>query len=116
MCHDGSGLSYANRQTASGIVRLLWFAERRSWGGVLRQSLPDGGEGTLKHRLRHVRIRAKTGTLIDVSALSGWVWSDASDGWVTFSILTSGMNEYAAKDLEDRIVTVLAAGAKDPTL
>jgi D-alanyl-D-alanine carboxypeptidase/D-alanyl-D-alanine-endopeptidase (penicillin-binding protein 4) len=113
-CHDGSGLSYANRQTALGIVRMLWAADRQPWGGPLRMALPDGGQGTLRHRLRHVRIRAKTGTLIDVSALSGWVWSDAAKRWVEFSILSNGMNAYTAKDLEDKIVEVLAARAKAP--
>jgi D-alanyl-D-alanine carboxypeptidase/D-alanyl-D-alanine-endopeptidase (penicillin-binding protein 4) len=113
-CYDSSGLSYANRQTAAGIVRMLWVADRQPWAGTLRMSLPDGGQGTLKGRLAHVRVRAKTGTLINASALSGWVWSNAAGTWIEFSLLTSGMNEYAAKDLEDRIVYVLAANARDP--
>ena len=113
-CHDGSGLSYANRQTAAGIVRLLWVANRQPWVGTLRMALPDGGQGTLKHRLPHVRVRAKTGTLDNVSALSGWVWSDAADTWIEFSLLTSGMNEWKAKDLEDKVVEVLSAHAKAP--
>jgi D-alanyl-D-alanine carboxypeptidase len=113
-CHDGSGLSYANRQTASGIVHLLWNAGRQPWVGALRMALPAAGDGTLRHRLRGVRLRAKTGTLDHVSALSGWVWNDATDGWIEFSLLTSGMEEYPAKDLEDRIVQVLANGARPP--
>jgi D-alanyl-D-alanine carboxypeptidase len=113
-CHDGSGLSYANRQTASGIEHLLWNAGRQPWVGALRMALPAAGDGTLRHRLRGVRLRAKTGTLDHVSALSGWVWNDATDGWIEFSLLTSGMQEYPAKDLEDRIVQVLANGAKPP--
>jgi len=111
-CHDSSGLSYANRQTAIGIVHLLWNAERQPWLSTLRMALPAAGQGTLRHRLRGVRIRAKTGTLDHVSALSGWVWNKPTDGWVTFSLLTSGMEEYTAKDLEDRIVEVLANHAK----
>jgi D-alanyl-D-alanine carboxypeptidase/D-alanyl-D-alanine-endopeptidase (penicillin-binding protein 4) len=111
-CHDSSGLSYANRQTAIGIVHLLWNAERQPWLSTLRMALPAAGQGTLRHRLRGVRIRVKTGTLDHVSALSGWVWNKPTDGWVTFSLLTSGMEEYTAKDLEDRIVEVLANHAK----
>jgi D-alanyl-D-alanine carboxypeptidase/D-alanyl-D-alanine-endopeptidase (penicillin-binding protein 4) len=114
-CHDSSGLSYANRQTAAGIVRLLWVANRQPWAGTLKMALPDGGQGTLRGRLPHIRVRAKTGTLDNVSALSGWVWSDAAGTWIEFSLLTSGMNEWRAKDLEDRVVTVLASRAKDPT-
>jgi D-alanyl-D-alanine carboxypeptidase/D-alanyl-D-alanine-endopeptidase (penicillin-binding protein 4) len=114
-CHDASGLSYGNRQTARGLLRLLWWANRQPWAPTLRTALPDGGQGTLKDRLAHVELHAKTGTLIGASALSGWVWSDAARRWIEFSILTSGMNEYAAKDLEDRVVRVLASSAKDPT-
>jgi len=115
ICHDSSGLSYANRQTAAGIVHLLWGANDQPWAGTLRAALPDGGQGTLKGRLPHIRIRAKTGTLDNVSALSGWVWSDAAGAWIEFSLLTSGMNEWAAKDLEDKVVAVLAAGAHTPS-
>jgi len=111
-CHDGSGLSYANRQTTIGIVHLLWNAERQPWLGALRMALPAAGQGTLRHRLRGIRIRAKTGTLDHVSALSGWVWNGPTNGWVTFSMLTSGMEGYAAKDLEDRVVQVLANRAR----
>jgi len=114
-CHDGSGLSYANRQTVAGIVHLLWVANDQPWVRTLRAALPDGGQGTLKGRLPHIRIRAKTGTLDNVSALSGWVWSDAAGTWIEFSLLTSGMNEWAAKDVEDKVVAVLAAGANAPT-
>jgi D-alanyl-D-alanine carboxypeptidase/D-alanyl-D-alanine-endopeptidase (penicillin-binding protein 4) len=113
-CHDASGLSYANRQTARGIVHLLWDAEQQPWAGALRMALPAAGDGTLRHRLGGIRLRAKTGTLDRVSALSGWVWNDATDGWIEFSLLTSGMDEYPAKDLEDRIVQVLANSAKSP--
>ena len=113
-CHDASGLSYANRQTAAGMVRLLWFADHQPWAGTLRTSLPDGGQGTLKDRLAHVRVRAKTGTLDNVSALTGWVWSDAADTWIEFSLLTSGIDEYKAKTIEDRVVHVLAARASNP--
>jgi D-alanyl-D-alanine carboxypeptidase len=113
-CHDGSGLSYANRQTAIGIVHLLWNAGRQPWIGALRMALPAAGDGTLRHRLHGVRLRAKTGTLDNVSALSGWVWNDATRGWIEFSMLTSGMQEYAAKDLEDKIMPVLANRARPP--
>jgi D-alanyl-D-alanine carboxypeptidase/D-alanyl-D-alanine-endopeptidase (penicillin-binding protein 4) len=111
-CHDGSGLSYGNRQTAIGILHMLWNADHQPWLGALRMALPAAGQGTLRHRLGGIRIRAKTGTLDNVSALSGWIWNGPTDGWITFSMLTSGMEEYAAKDLEDRIAQVLANRAK----
>jgi D-alanyl-D-alanine carboxypeptidase/D-alanyl-D-alanine-endopeptidase (penicillin-binding protein 4) len=113
-CHDGSGLSYANRSTAQGIVRLLGEAGDAPWGDDLRMALPTGGQGTLRDRLRDVRVRAKTGTLIDVSALSGWLWVDAAGAWVPFSILSSRYDDTAAKKVEDRIVRFLATEATPP--
>ena len=77
---DASGLSYADRATAQGMVRLLWAADKQPWATDLRLALPIGGQGTLEGRLGHTRIRAKTGTLTDISALSGWVWSRDDEG------------------------------------
>jgi D-alanyl-D-alanine carboxypeptidase/D-alanyl-D-alanine-endopeptidase (penicillin-binding protein 4) len=104
--NDNSGLSYANRVTAEGIVRLLWLAEDRPWGPDLRRALPTGGQGTLRHRLRGVDVRAKTGTLDEVSALSGWVKAGTGT-WVEFSILSFGMSKSTASAIEDRIVMIL---------
>jgi len=113
--NDGSGLSYANRVSASGLVELLWVADTRPWGTALRTSLPRGGQGTLRDRLLDVRIRAKTGTLEARSALSGWVWLGSSAEWAEFSILSSGMSTTTAKTIENKIVRLVANNASDPT-
>jgi D-alanyl-D-alanine carboxypeptidase len=113
-CRDASGLSYANRATALGIVRLLWRADRTTWGDDLRASLPTGGQGTMEDRLTEVRLRAKTGTLTDVSALSGWIWLERSQEWVEFSILSSNIDDSFAKTIENQIVKVVSANAADP--
>jgi D-alanyl-D-alanine carboxypeptidase/D-alanyl-D-alanine-endopeptidase (penicillin-binding protein 4) len=109
--HDSSGLSYRNRVSAAGIVRLLVQADRAPWGDILRDTLPAGGEGTLDGRLETVTLRAKTGTLIDVSALSGWIWLEREDAWAAFSILSSGIDEDRAKSIENKIVRVVSANA-----
>ena len=111
VAHDASGLSYDNRVSAEGMVEMLRVAERAPWGETLRGTLPAGGEGTLQDRLETVTVRAKTGTLIDVSALSGWVWLEREDAWAAFSILSSGMSTTLAKSIENRIVRVVAANA-----
>lgn len=113
-CYDGSGLSYANRASALGIVQLIWDAQATPWGDTLRSTLPGGGQGTLEDRLLQVRLRAKTGTLDDVSALSGWVWLERSNEWAEFSILSSGFDDQAAKTIEDQILRVVSANASDP--
>lgn len=108
---DNSGLSYDNRVTAAGIVRLLWVAEDQEWGEQLRRALPTGGQGTLEDRLHDVQVRAKTGTLTDISALSGWVWAERREAWIEFSILCSGMSKTDASEIEDRIVRLLQNSA-----
>ena len=104
--NDNSGLSYRNRVTADGIVRLLWFAEDQTWGPELRDALPTGGQGTLVNRLHGIDVRAKTGTLDDVSALSGWVKTGPA-AWTEFSILSQGLSKTTASGIEDRIVQIL---------
>jgi D-alanyl-D-alanine carboxypeptidase/D-alanyl-D-alanine-endopeptidase (penicillin-binding protein 4) len=110
--YDSSGLSYANRVTAAGLARLLGVAERLSWGRGLRNSLPAGGGGTLDDRLGRVRVRAKTGTLIGVSALSGYVWLERLDTWAEFSILSNGMSKSTAVRIEDAVVRILSDRAR----
>ncbi len=112
--HDASGLSYADRVTTQGVVRLLWAADAQPWGPELRLALPTGGQGTLEDRLGHLRIRAKTGTLNEISALSGWVWSKAMTDWVEFSIVSTGMSKDDAIRIEDAIVTLVNRRAAPP--
>ncbi len=114
VAHDGSGLSYANRITAQDIVNLLQDADGRPWGNTLRDTLARGGQGTLKDRLAGVELRAKTGTLIDVSALSGWVWLDREQAWAEFSILSSGISKTRSVAIENAIVQVVNANAAPP--
>ena len=104
--HDSSGLSYGNRISPQGMTRLLLDADRRDWGDDLRRLLPGPGQGTLEDRLGGVRLRAKTGTLKDVSTLSGWVWLRRARRWAVFSIM-SRVDKPAGAHLEDRIARIL---------
>jgi D-alanyl-D-alanine carboxypeptidase/D-alanyl-D-alanine-endopeptidase (penicillin-binding protein 4) len=110
--HDGSGLSYGNRVSPAGMTRLLQQVEREPWGARLRSTLAGAGQGTLESRLNAVRVRAKTGTLENVSTLSGWVWLRTTDSWAEFSIMSSGMYKYTAAGIEDRIVRLLTKRAR----
>jgi PBP4 family serine-type D-alanyl-D-alanine carboxypeptidase len=110
--HDGSGLSYLDRITTDGMVRLLALAGSDPWGRALRRTLPAAGEGTLAGRLAGLRVRAKTGTLLRrVSALSGWVWLTRARLWAEFSVLSRGLQKSRAVALEDAIVRTLASRA-----
>jgi D-alanyl-D-alanine carboxypeptidase/D-alanyl-D-alanine-endopeptidase (penicillin-binding protein 4) len=112
--HDASGLSYSNHVTTQGMVHLLFAADDEPWVTRLRRALPTGGQGTLEERLGHLRVRAKTGTLTDVSALSGWVWSDRADAWVEFSILSTGLSKDEAVRIEDAVVRIVSDLAVAP--
>jgi len=105
--YDSSGLSYSDRITTMGMVRLLIDAESAPWGVDVRMALPFPGEGTLTGRLGGLRVRAKTGTLDNVSALSGWVWVGSEERWAEFSILSSGYTP-TLKHVEDQIVRLIA--------
>jgi len=109
---DASGLSYRDRLRAGGLVRLLDAAEEEPWGEALRRALAAPGQGTLEHRLAGVEVRAKTGTLSGISALSGWVWLERQGDWAAFSILSAGLPKLTAVRIEDAIVRAVAAGAR----
>ena len=83
---DGSGLSRQNLVHPRSLVRLLqhmWLHPDAAVSSAFYDALPKGGEeGTLKYRFQgtapaHANVRAKTGTLSNTSALSGYVSSES---------------------------------------
>jgi D-alanyl-D-alanine carboxypeptidase/D-alanyl-D-alanine-endopeptidase (penicillin-binding protein 4) len=75
---DGSGLSRQGLVSPRATSRLLEFMLRHKHFAVFRDSLPIGGvDGTLARRLRDTpaagNVRAKTGTLTFVNAMSGYL-------------------------------------------
>ena len=109
---DGSGLSRVDRIAPHQIVRLLAAMAGRPEGADFRASLAAPGEwGTLQHRMTGTaargRCRAKTGTLIGVSALSGYC-VDPAGHTIVFSLIENGVCAVCAKKLEDQMVPMLA--------
>jgi len=106
MVKNGSGLFDANRITASSLTRLLRHAYRDSAisAEFVSQLAVGGVDGTLHKRFRNSRmrhsVRAKTGTLEDAIALSGYVLGPPGKGPVAFSIL---FNKVAGKGSNARI-------------
>lgn len=111
---DAAGLSRDNQVSPGFVVAVLAACAAKPWGPTFVESLPTGGEGTLRRRLRdgEFEVRAKTGTLRDVSALSGYI--DRADGSrLAFSILVNvargGKVAHAQWRAEqDKIVAALA--------
>ena len=110
---DGSGLSSLDRLTARAVSRMLVSARKDpAISAPFFDSLPIAGvNGTLKDRMRRGPargvVRAKTGTTINASALSGYVGSR----WV-FSILQNGwpVPWTSSRASQDRFAQILAGG------
>ena len=110
--YDSSGLSYENRVTPLGLARLLGYTEAQRWGVALRDTLARADQGTLEGRLEGVRVRAKTGTLEDISTLSGYVYLRRTDRWAEFSIMSGGMPKTQASSIEDHVVRIVTRYAR----
>ena len=110
---DGSGLSRANRASPRRVAALLTRMRRRSDFSRFYDSLAIAGrDGTLHDRMRggaaRGRCRAKTGTLSNVSALSGYC--RARNGHtIVFSILMNNVSPVGARRLQDRMAQAMAA-------
>jgi D-alanyl-D-alanine carboxypeptidase/D-alanyl-D-alanine-endopeptidase (penicillin-binding protein 4) len=110
---DGSGLSRGNRASPYRIVRLLTAMSQRDEYEAFVDSLAIAGrDGTLKKRMRRStarsRCRGKTGTLSNVSALSGYCESLSGDTYA-YSILMNRVYTPGAQALQDRMLQAIAA-------
>lgn len=110
---DGSGLSRSNRVSPFRVVRLLAGMRERDEHVPFARSLAIAGrDGTLHDRMRRGpargRCRGKTGTLSDVSALSGWCRSRSGATYL-FSILMNRVDPYTARTLQDHMLHAMAA-------
>jgi D-alanyl-D-alanine carboxypeptidase/D-alanyl-D-alanine-endopeptidase (penicillin-binding protein 4) len=110
---DGSGLSRANAASPRAVGRLLSRAVKEPWFDAFYRSLPLAGRtGTLRKRMRgttaHGRCRAKTGTLIGVSALAGYCRA-ANRHRLAFAVLMNRVNVWSARRAQDRIAAALAS-------
>ena len=110
---DGSGLSRGNRASPLSIVRLLSAIESSDDFDPFVESLPIAGQdGTLFDRMRRGaarwRCRGKTGTLSNVSALSGYCEARSGDNYA-YSILMNGVYPTGARRLQDRMLQAIAA-------
>jgi D-alanyl-D-alanine carboxypeptidase/D-alanyl-D-alanine-endopeptidase (penicillin-binding protein 4) len=109
---DGSGLSRSNQASPRQVVRFLLAERGRSEFEAFRSSLATAGvSGTLATRMRsgaaRGNCRAKTGTLRDVSALSGYC-TTVNGRTLVFSILMNSTSIRPAQRIQDRIAQAVA--------
>ncbi|CAN5458476.1 D-alanyl-D-alanine carboxypeptidase/D-alanyl-D-alanine-endopeptidase [soil metagenome] len=112
--HDGSGLSRHDLITPSAVVTLYtYMAKQSKYAQAWRDSLSIGGvDGTLRNRFKGTaaagNIRGKTGTIDQVSALSGYMTTAAGEP-VVLSIVVNGVTEPKMRtSLADDIVISLS--------
>ena len=112
---DGSGLSRFNRLSSNQIVQVLRLATERPWWPTMDNGLANAGVGgTLTERLETDttidNVRAKTGTLIDVIALSGFFTTiDGASVVFSFVINADAERRDDARDAMDQIIVAHAS-------
>lgn len=106
---DGSGLSRRDRATPRDLVSLL--GQLFEVDAFFRSLAVMGISGTLDDRLdsstARGRCRGKTGTLRDVSTLSGYCETVGGDT-VVFSIMMNRTDVTGARSVQDRMVDLIA--------
>ncbi len=113
--YDGSGMSPDDRIAPRAYAQLLSYASRTEWGTAWRDTFPIAGvDGTLVNRFKNSplkgRLWAKTGTLSETNALSGYLTA-ASGKTLAFSILVNGHRPGSDAEIHaiDRIAEAMAA-------
>jgi D-alanyl-D-alanine carboxypeptidase/D-alanyl-D-alanine-endopeptidase (penicillin-binding protein 4) len=109
---DGSGLSRADRTTPRQVVHLLEAMHGQEVAGAFEGSLAVAGRtGTIRKRMRGTaaqdRCRAKTGTLIGVSALAG-LCDSAGGHTIAFAMLMTRTSLARAHGVQDRVAAAIA--------
>lgn len=114
---DGCGLSVLDRTNAHTIIQLLSFMSKTPVFDAYYSTLPEAGVSGGLRRMYGTKaagnLKAKTGTIDNVSALSGYV--TAADGErLAFSIISNNVpSTYRAKRVEDAIGARLAAYSRN---
>ena len=113
--YDGSGMSMDDRIAPRAYTQLLSYASRQPWGASWRDTFPIAGvDGSLAGRFKNSslkgRLWAKTGTLNETNALSGYL-TTATGKTLAFSILVNGHRPGSQAEIPamERICDAIAA-------
>ncbi len=128
---DGSGLSRYNFLTTATIAQLLSYNVKKEYFEQFYRSLPVAGDdGTLRNRMKngcyrndvfiddndscklYLNVRAKTGSISHIAALSGYI-KNYQGILLAFSFITSDFNEedglraFVTKRIHEQILAEL---------
>ena len=120
LLEEGSGLSRSGLVTPNALAEVLKYVAAQPYRNMFREALPGPGEGTLRSRFRDwregpgakkVELRAKTGSLRNVSSLSGYLRRGDGEN-LAFALMLNGYDGATnARDEVEAIVRTLARGA-----
>ncbi|AVQ98841.1 D-alanyl-D-alanine carboxypeptidase/D-alanyl-D-alanine-endopeptidase [Oceanobacillus iheyensis] len=114
LIRDGSGISHVNLIPANELSKLLFIVQDKPWFPAFKNALPVAGEtgkmvgGTLRNRLGDVQVEAKTGTIFGVTTLSGYLQTLSGESYIFSIMINNVLDEEAAKDVENRLVRIIA--------
>ena len=112
--YDGSGLSRHNLVTPNSLAQLYTYMAKQSrYTNAWREALTVAGvDGTLRNRFIGTsaagNVRGKTGTIDQVSALSGYVNTDSGERLVFSIIVNEVISSKVRQATIDEIVVALA--------
>jgi D-alanyl-D-alanine carboxypeptidase/D-alanyl-D-alanine-endopeptidase (penicillin-binding protein 4) len=117
LLEEGSGLSRKDIITPGATVELLKFMSRHRWAQAYRDALPIAGvDGTLEKRMKATpaenNVRAKTGSLQYVHALSGYVTTAAGERLAFSIMINNSYNRERGSSPRDDIdaIAIMLAG------
>ena len=117
---DGSGLSGDGRVTCRLLTSLL--VDEGPSGTVADGLARPGEDGTLDDRMLaeplRSTVRAKTGTLRDVTALSGWLHTEGERDLAFAFLINTGDRQVRAQDLrlQEQLLQAMTGHPKSPPL
>lgn len=99
---DGSGVSKNNLMSADFMTDFLVAQSKLPSFESFRNSMATAGEGTLTDRMLYFKgnIRAKTGTLSDISAITGYLTSQSGNLYA-FDIM---INDAKSKPIDKKVL------------
>jgi serine-type D-Ala-D-Ala carboxypeptidase/endopeptidase (penicillin-binding protein 4) len=115
---DGSGLSRLNRVTARAAIHLLGYMPQDAHWDTYWESLTEAATHRRLNRMGGTaaagNLRAKTGTIREVSGLSGYVTAANGERLAFAIVANNAPSTWMAKRVEDAIGARLAAFDRPP--
>ncbi|MFS0672237.1 D-alanyl-D-alanine carboxypeptidase/D-alanyl-D-alanine-endopeptidase [Ornithinibacillus sp. 179-J 7C1 HS] len=115
---DGSGISHVTLIPPNVISDFLFRIQEKKWFDSFYRSLPVAGEadrmigGTLHERMFGLNVHAKTGTIMGVSTLSGYLTTDEGEELIFSIMLNNLLDEEEGPEIIDRLVEFIIKESK----